>query len=172
MDWQQGIALVIGVVFVLGLLQSMFRQWRGGDVKVPLKGRLHAAREWLEANGYQIVRVRERSEWVGYYDSREFRKQYIADFIVKQGGKLYAVKIQSSRDTGLSGQKLRDNWYPLFMAFRVNGVLHLDLDKDQVHVADFDLKTPPFIVWRRVINRSLWFLAGMIVALAWFHAGS
>jgi|GEM_PF-4058794 len=172
MDWQLGFAIVVGVIFVLALVQSMFRQWRGGRNHIPLKGRLHVARQWLEDNDYQIVRVRERSEWIGYYDSREFRKQYIADFIVKQGGKFYVVKIHSSRDTGLSGQKLRDHWYPLYMAFQVDGVLHLDVEREQVHVVDFELRSPPFLLWRRVINRSLWFLAGMIVALAWFHVGS
>lgn len=171
MGWQQGIALVIGGLFVLLILRSMLRQWRQGDSKVPLRGRLHAAREWMQENGYHVVRVRQRSEWVGYYDSREFRKQYIADFIARKGAKYYAVKVLSSREKGLNGLKMRDQWFPLYMGFRVDGILHLDVDNERVHEVDFELKSPAFVIWRKIINRSLWFLAGMIVALAWFHGG-
>ncbi|QQE76964.1 hypothetical protein [Alicyclobacillus sp. SO9] len=170
MGWQQAAAILIGAAFVLLVLKSMFGQWRQSDNKTPLRGRFSTAKEWLEENGYKILKIRQRSEWVGYYDSREFRKQYIADFVVKKGAKSYAVKLQSARDKGLSGQKVRDMWYPLFTAFQVDGILHLDVDNDKVHLIDFQLKSPGFVRWRTFVNRSLWFLSGMIAALALFHA--
>jgi hypothetical protein len=169
MGWQVAIAIVIGAAFVLLVVRSMFQQWRSPDEQTPLRGRLSAAREWLEANGYQVVQVRARSEWIGYYDAREFRKQLIADFIVRQGAKYYAVKVASGRETGINGAKLRDQWYPLYTAFQVHGILHIDLDREQAHMVDFDLKPPRYVIWRKAVNRGLWLLSGVVIAFAWLH---
>jgi len=169
MQWRDGLAIVIGSIFVLWVSKSILLHVRQGAHETPLRGKLSAARDWLEENGYTIVRVRDRVEWVGYYDEKEYKKQFIADFIVRQGPKYYAVKVQNSRDKGVSGQKLRDNWYPLFVNFAVHGVLHLDVDAERAHVIDFDIHRPSYVRWRIFINRSLWFAAGMVVALAWLH---
>lgn len=169
MGWHDGIALIIGFGFVLIVIRSMFQHWHHTRSETPVKGKLNAAKEWLEENQYQVMRVRVRSEWIGFYDSREFRKQYIADFIVRKGGKYYAVKVLSTREGTLNGLKMRDLWYPLQQAFAVDGVLHLDLDHDKAHVVDFQLKSPSYVWIRKTIHRMLWLLAGMLLALMWFR---
>jgi hypothetical protein len=168
MPWMNGMAVIVGILLVWLVLRSMFRQWRQTD-SVPLRGKYKAAREWLEENGYQITRVRQRVEWIGYYDQRSFSKQLIADFIVRQGARYYAVKVVNARETGVNGQKLRDQWYPLYIAYGVHGVLHIDVDHEQVHVVDFSVKTPSYVLWRRILNRSLWLLSGIVIAFAWIH---
>lgn len=168
MGWQDFIAMLFGAIVVYWLVKSMFAQWFRQPT-VPLRGKLSAARDWLEENGYHIIRVRERGEWIGYYGERAFKKTLIADFIVRQGAKHYAVKLVGSRDQGVNGVKLRDQWFPLFAAFRVDSILHIDVDKEKIQVIDFDLKQPSYVLWRTALNRGLWFAAGAIVALAWFH---
>jgi hypothetical protein len=168
MQWRDVVALIVCGVIVWFVARSMFSQWRSGS-QVQLRGKMSSAREWLEANGYQIIRIRERCEWNGYYDEREFSKPLIADFVVRQGARLYAVKVLNARDQGINGAKLRDQWYPLYVAYGVHGVLHVDVDTERVHVVDFAVKSPPYVRWRRAANRSIWLLSGAVLALAWFH---
>jgi hypothetical protein len=168
MHWSDGLAIVIGCGFLYIIIRSITLQvWRNTDA--PLRGKQKAAQEWLEANGYKVLKVRERGRFISYYDSRAFEKQIIADFIVRHAGKLYAVKVQNAREQSVSGQRLRSDWYPLFAVLGVDGILHIDLERDEVHVIDFDVKSPSYVTWRKVTNRSLWFLSGVLIALAWFH---
>lgn len=168
MGWRDVFALLMCAGIVYWLVKSIFSQLRHRS-ETPLRGKLSAARDWLEANGYRIIRVRERGEWVGYYGDKAFKKSLIADFVVRKGAKSYAVKLVQSRDQGVNGVKLRDLWFPLYTAFHVQGILHLDVDQERVHVIDFEIKRPSYVLWRTVFNRMLWFLAGAVVALAWFH---
>jgi hypothetical protein len=161
-------ALVIAALLVYIVMKSMFRQW-GGEKQTPLRGKFRAAMDWLEENGYQVLRVRERAIWTGYYDSRQFERQLIADFIVRKGAKTYVVKLTSTRDKGVNGLKLRGDWQPLVTAFNVNGALQVDVENEQVHSIDFTLKSPSYVLWRRVLNRSLWFCAGVLAAVVWLH---
>ncbi|MCL6444726.1 MAG: hypothetical protein K6T83_14945 [Alicyclobacillus sp.] len=171
MWWLVAWSIFIGLILLWLLAKSMWLDWRQPGA-MPMPGRYQAARAWLEANGYHVVRTRQRSEWVGYYDKREFRKSVIVDFIVRQGAKYYAVKVVHSRDNreeNMSGLKLRDQWYPIVVAFRVHGVLHLDLDGEQVHLVDFELKAPAFVRWQVIFNRSMWLLTGVLITFAWLH---
>lgn len=168
MQWPEAFALVVCVGLVWFVFRSMLSQWRNHSTP-PLRGKMSTAREWLEENGYQVVRIRERCQWSGYYDEREFSKQLIADFVVRQGAKLYAVKVMNARDQAINGLKLRDQWYPLYIAYGVHGVLHMDVDAERVHMVDFSVKSPPYVRWRRVVNRSVWLLSGAVLALAWIH---
>lgn len=163
-------ALLIGVGVLLLVGHSIVSQWRTADKGVPLRGKYRAAMEWLEANGYRVIRTRERSTWVGYYGERQFQKQLIADFVVRQGAKTYAVKLASAREKGISGAKLRDSWFPLFVLYGVQGILHVDVEHEVVQIVDFDMKPPSRVVWARVINRSLWLLAGALLTLVVLHA--
>ncbi|MBX5436295.1 MAG: hypothetical protein IRZ33_03660 [Alicyclobacillaceae bacterium] len=169
MGWLDGLAWLLCGLLVLVVVRSLLV--RTGAERVPLHGRFHAAREWLEGNGYQVVRVRERAEWLGYYDDREFRKPLVADFIVRKGSRYYAVKLVSPRDPGVSGARLRDQWYPLWTAFDVSGILHIDLDSEQVHIIDFELKRPRYLHWRTVLNRGLWLISGVVITYAWLYRG-
>lgn len=168
MQWQDGVAILMGVALVFVVLRSMFSQWGGGK-EVPIRGKLRAASEWLEENGYQIVKVRQRAEWTGYYDAREFRKQLIADFVVRKGARTYVVKVLNARDQSVNGQRFRDQWQPLIEAFQVHGVLHIDVDKEQVHEVDYSIRSPKYVAGRKVINRALWMVSGALVALVWLH---
>jgi hypothetical protein len=168
MQWRDlfTMLLCIGIVYWLGKSLFMGRK-RGGET--PLRGKLSTARDWLEENGYQIVRVRERGEWIGYYGDKSFKKSLIADFVVRKGPKYYAVKLLQSRDQGVNGVKMRDQWFPLYVAFGVHGILHIDVDEERVQVIDFEWKSPQYVRWKTVVNRSLWFLLGVLVAMAWLH---
>jgi hypothetical protein len=168
MQWRDGIALIVCGGLIWFIARSMLTQWKSRG-STPLRGKMNKAREWLEENGYQVIRIRERCEWTGYYDEREFSKTLTADFIVRRAARLYAVKVVNARDHGINGLKLRDQWYPLYIAYGVHGILHVDVDTDRVHVVDFALKSPPYVHWRRVANRGTWLLSGALLALAWFH---
>lgn len=162
-------ALMIGLGILLLVTRSIIGQWRGRHTGTPLRGKHKAAHEWLEANGYQILRVRERGEWTGYYGARQFQKHLIADFIVRQGGKTYVVKLANARENGVNGAKLRDTWFPMYVVFGVKGILHVDVENEQAQLVDFDVKSPAYVVWSKIINRSLWLLSGMLIALVWLH---
>ncbi|RIV22994.1 hypothetical protein D2Q93_08500 [Alicyclobacillaceae bacterium I2511] len=168
MDWRDGGALLLAVGLLWILFRSLF--WhRRGNQQVPLKGKFKATREWLDGNGYQVLRVRERAEWAGYYDDRQFQKTLIADFIVRQGTHSYVVKIASERDKGINGVKLRDQWYPLVIAFGVHGVLHIDVDGERVHVIDFELKQPGYARRKRWIQHGTWLVMGILLAFVLSH---
>jgi hypothetical protein len=168
MGLRDALVVLLCAGIVLWFVRSIFSQWRNRS-ETPLRGKLSAAREWLEANGYRVLRVRERGEWIGYYGDKEFKRSLIADFIVRKGAKYYAVKLVQSRERGVNGAKLRDLWFPLYTAFQVQGILHVDVDQERVQVIDFEIKYPSYVLWRTVVNRSLWFLAGAVLALVWFH---
>ncbi|MDQ0188372.1 hypothetical protein JI721_15635 [Alicyclobacillus cycloheptanicus] len=170
MQLREAFALMIGLGVLLLVARSIINQWRGRGAGTPLRGKFKAAQEWLEANGYHILRVRDRGEWTGYYGTRAFHKHLIADFIVRQGGKTYVVKLASAREKGMNGAKLRDTWYPMYVVFGVKGILHVDVENEQVQVVDFEVKPPPHVVWSKVINRALWLLSGMLIALVWMHS--
>lgn len=161
-------ALVIAALLVYVVMKSMFRQW-GGEKQTPLRGKFRTAMDWLEENGYQVLRVRQRVKWTGYYDSRQFEHQLIADFIVRKGAKTYVVKLANTRDKGVNGLMLRGDWHPLVTAFNVSGALQVDVENEQVHSIDFTLKSPSYVLWRRVLNRLLWFGTGVLAAVVWLH---
>jgi len=168
MQWRDAIAVLVGAGFLWLVGKSLFMESKRRS-EIPLRGKFAAASEWLEENGYHIIRVRQRGEWIGYYGERAYKKSLIADFIVRQGARYYAVKLVSSRDRGVTGVKLRDQWFPVYVAFGVEGILHVDVESEKVHVVDFDVKSPRYVVWRKAVNRGLWFLSGAIVTLAWLH---
>ncbi len=168
MSWQDGIALLLAASLLWLVFRSLFWQQRGSQ-QVPLKGKFKAAREWLESNGYQVLRVRERAEWAGYYDGRKFQKTFIADFIVRQGTHSYVVKIVNEREKGINGVKLRDQWYPLVVAFGVNGILHIDVDAEQVHVIDFELKQPGYARRKRWVQHGVWMVVGILMGFVLSH---
>ncbi len=161
-------ALLIAVAFVWLVIKSMFRQW-GKEKQTPLRGKFRAAMDWLEENGYQIIRVRQRATWTGYYDRRQFERQLIADFIVRKGARTYVVKVTNARDKGVNGVKLRGEWHPLVEAFHVHGALQIDVENEQIHSIDFTMKSPSYVKWRKVLNRTLWFCAGAFTAVMWLH---
>jgi len=167
-QWQDGVAILIGAALVIMVLRSMFSQWGGGK-EVPVRGKLRAASDWLEENGYQIIKIQQRADWTGYYDAREFHKQLIADFIVRKAARTYVVKVLNARDQGVNGQRLREQWQPLIQAFHVHAVLHLDVDKERVHEIDFSIQSPKYVVGRKILNRVLWMIGGALVALVWLH---
>ncbi|MCL6594107.1 MAG: hypothetical protein K6T31_09040, partial [Alicyclobacillus sp.] len=101
---------------------------------------------------------------------RRFVRPLVADFIVRQGARYYAVRLARPRDPLVSGVKLRDEWYPLYVALGVHGILHVDVEEEQVQVVDFEVRQPSYLAWRRMVNRSLWFLGGALAALAWLHS--
>lgn len=161
-------ALLVAAALIWIVVKSMFKQW-GGDKQVPLRGKFRAAMDWLEENGYEIVRVRQRATWTGYYDNRQFERQLIADFIVRKGARTYVVKLSNTRDKGMNGIKMRGEWQPLVAAFHVSGALQIDVDNEQVHSIDFTTKSPPYVVWRKILNRALWFVSGALAAIIWLH---
>lgn len=169
MQIREAFALMIGVGVLLLVVRSILQQWRSRAPGTPLRGKFKAAEEWLEGNGYHIIRVRDRGEWTGFYGDRQFRKQLIADFIVRQGAKTYAVKLVSARERSVNGSKLRDTWFPMSIVFGVKGILHVDVENERVHIVDFELKSPRRVIWAKVINRGLWLLSGMLIALTWMH---
>lgn len=161
-------ALVIAALLVWLVMKSMFKQW-GKDKQTPLRGKFRTAMEWLEENGYQILRIRQRATWTGYYDNRQFERQLIADFIVRKGARTYVVKLANTRDKGMNGIKLRGEWQPLVAAFHVHGALQIDIDNELVHNIDFTTKSPGYVTWRKALNRLLWFLTGALTAIVWLH---
>lgn len=169
MQWSDFLVIIACVAFVGFILRSMFSQWRGIDSGVALKGKYQAAREWLEGNGYRVIRIREHAEWAGYYNEKEYRKQLVADFIVRHGPKMYAVKVSSARDEPITAQRMRDYWYLFYTVFGVHGVLHIDVAEERIAVIDFDVQFPRYVYWKKVINRTVWFLSGMIFTFILIH---
>lgn len=169
MQWQDALAMMLGLAVVSWVAWSILDHWRQSGARAQVRGKMKEAQDWLDGNGYRVVRARVRGEWIGYYDQRAFRKPLIADFVVRKGARYYAVKVMNARDQGVSGQRLRDQWYPLAVGLNVHGILHLDMERESVHVVDFDVRAPAHVMWRRVLNRSLWLLAGVVVALAWLN---
>lgn len=169
MQLREAFALLIGLGVLLLVARSIVHQVGSSNAGTPLRGKFKAAEAWLEENGYHIIRVRDRGAWTGYYGERQFNRQLIADFIVRQGAKTYAVKLASAREPSVNGARLRDTWFPMYVVFGVKGILHIDVEHEQVRVVDFELKPPRRVVWAKVINRALWLLAGMLIALTWMH---
>ncbi len=169
MQWRDLFALAGCLAMVYWLGKSVFFSKR--PTEVPLRGKLSAARNWLDDNGYQIVRVRDRVEFAAFYGDKEYKKSFIADFVVRKGAKYYAVKLASARDTGVSGAKLREQWFPVYVVFGVQGILRIDVDEERVQVIDFSWKTPGHLRRRAMMQRLGWFLLGVLVAMAWLHGG-
>ncbi|MCF8563606.1 hypothetical protein LLE49_02490 [Alicyclobacillus tolerans] len=165
---RDGLALLVGAALVLVVLRSLFSHWTHPEAGVPLQGKLHAARAWLEGNGYQVVRVRPHAQWSAFYDTQEFQKALSPDFIVRKGAKSFAVLVMQYDEKPVQDQ-IGENWYPLIHAFGVDGVLHIDVDRERVHSVDFEVKAPSYMMWKAVFNRVMWVLAGVLMALAWLH---
>ncbi|MCL6599844.1 MAG: hypothetical protein K6T81_14075 [Alicyclobacillus macrosporangiidus] len=161
-------AILFCALFALAVFRSLLNRMGQGS-QVPLEGHYQAARRWLEDNGYTIVAVHPQCEWHGYYGNEHYQWPLTADFIVRQGARYFAVILARERSETVTETELRAEWYPVSVAFGVHGLLHMDVDGEQVHQVDFELTHPPSLRWRRIVNRSLWFLGGMLAALALFH---
>ncbi|GGI95829.1 hypothetical protein GCM10010885_01880 [Alicyclobacillus cellulosilyticus] len=129
------------------------------------------ARAWLEQRGYHIVREGARAEWIGYVDARAFRKVLVADFLVAKGPRRYVVKLSNPMQPGppMNGSRLREDVYPLAVAFAANGVLWMDPDRQTVHEMDFEVRSPASVVWRRFGHRAGWLLSGALLMFIWLH---
>lgn len=144
--------------------QSLLRK----RVAPKLSGRYQAARQWLEGNGYEVLKEKCESEWTAYYDDRVYRVPLAADFIVRKGAHTYAVNAGSG-DSEMTVERLQSEGYPVCAAFGVDGLLVIDVEREAVHTADFELKHPSGFWVRRAMNRSLWLLSGVLIAFAWMH---
>lgn len=169
MDWSQIWALLIGIVVVGGTLRSLFKHWRSTPDGVPLQGWYQAAENWLQGNGYQVLRRRQKAHWSGYVDETEYKQALVADFIVRKAGSSYAVQV-GKWDFGLAlGAEMRANWFPICSAFRVDGVLFIDVDGEATHSIDFQVAPPSYVVWKHVMNRIIWLMSGVLMTFAWLH---
>jgi hypothetical protein len=170
METQDVLAILVAVVFVYGVTRSVWRWWQSKEQLTPLHGRPAAARDWLEKNGYHIVRTAERAVWYGYVDTREYVREWTVDFIVRKNARDYAVKLFDARRDSLSEDRLRSEWFPLFEACGVQGLILIDPDGEVVRHMEFVVRPPARVFWKRIGQRALWLAAGVVMALAWFHA--
>lgn len=176
-DREEGITMTfssafgaIGAAFVLGALVVLLRpHLERKATSPPLSDHLKRAEDWLQANGYHVVRGRQEAEWIGYHDNDEFRKLLAVDFIARKGADYYAVKVTQMAEVEVSGLRLREEWFPVWNAFSVKGILHLDVMEGRAHTIDFDLKVPRYVGVRRLGHRTGWVLAGALAMFAWLH---
>ncbi|MCL6517787.1 hypothetical protein [Alicyclobacillus sp.] len=162
-------AILLGAAFLLLVARSlMSRSWQ--STPVPLEGPHQAARRWLEDNGYIIVAVRPEAEWHAYHGAQHVQRTLFADFLVRQGARYFAVVLARNLTDGALESRLAADWYLITQAFGVEGLLHVDVENELVHEVDFELTHPPSYRWRQLLNRSLWFLGGVLFAFALFHA--
>lgn len=169
MHWSDVWFIAIGCFIVGMVLKSMFRHWQTPSELSPLEGWYKSTEKWLEGNGYQVLRRKQRAKWRGYLDTQEYEHALTADFIVRKDGKTYAVEVGAWNNELLSEDQLKSNWYPIYSAFGVEGILFVDVDHEAVHTVDFEVTSPSYVVWKRVFNRGLWLVSGVIVTFAWLH---
>lgn len=161
---------IFGAIVVVVVLFIVLRPRGHGISKAPdLNDHAERAQAWLATQGYVVVRGRQEAEWIGYHDKDEFRKLLSVDYIVRKGADYYAVKLTHTAGTEVSGLKLREEWYPLWNAFGVKGIIHLDVLENQSHTIDFEVKTPYYVRLRRLSLRSGLMATGALVMFAWMH---
>src|SRR5579875_660349 len=103
-----GIGVVIAVCIVIFVGISILKSLKTREVYPILQGHIQTTRDWLEKSGYEIVRVHDFGECIGYYDTQTIHKQLIADFIVRKHGRYYAVIVTCDEDESAMGDRLFD----------------------------------------------------------------
>lgn len=161
---------LLGAIIVIALIGAALRPRRTVVPKAPpLNHHAELAEAWLASQGYIVVRDRQEAEWIAYHDKDEFRKRLSVDYIVRQGASYYAVKLTQTSDIEVSGLRLREEWYPLWNAFGVKGIIQLDVYANQAHTIDFEIKQPRYVMLRRWSAKSSWLAAGAFMMFAWMH---
>jgi len=169
MDGNEIWAFLIGILVVGGTLRSIFVHWRSTPQGVPLQGWYQAAENWLQGNGYQVLRRGQKANWSGYVDATEYKEALVADFIVRKAGSSYAVQVGKWDSESSSGTELRTKWFPVCSAFRVDGVIFIDVDGEAIHNVDFEVASPSYVVWKQIMNRMMWLMSGVLMTFAWLH---
>ncbi len=130
-----------------------------------LNGHLHIARDWLEDNGYEIVRSSGIAGFSAYYDKEVIQEKLVADFIVRKFGKYYAVLVSEEKEQLLDKEQIFYTWYPIYSVFAVHGILEVNVHTEQIREIDFEISPPRFVSFRRVIQRAIWFASGIACAI-------
>lgn len=171
MSWLDVPFEAVSVSVVILVLRSIWVSWRNRENIEPPRGPKTQCQSWLIENGYDIVQVNDLAEWTAYIDSDTHRVEFLVDFIVRKYGKYYAVKVRHHGDPELTEAELRREWYPLTSIFGVSGAIYIDVEYERVQYIEFEIRSPRRVLVRRVVNRSLWFTAGLVVAVALMHQG-
>lgn len=169
MRWSEIFAILLCCIIVALVVKSIFRQWLVQPEGEPLAGWYHEAERWLQANGYEVVRRKQTASWFGYLDSHEYQEPLKADYIVHKDGKSYVVEVGAFDAELFSGKQIRSSWYPICSAFGVEGILFVDVNHETVHTVGFEVVSPSYVRWKRVLNRGLWLMSGVVMTFIWLH---
>lgn len=130
-----------------------------------MEGNLHIAGEWLCENGFDIVHRSRSAQFAVYWDKEVLQEKLVAHFIVRKAGKFYAVIVRNQEESSFNKEQVYSQWFPIFNAFAVHGVLELNIHTEHIRFINFEIASPRFVYWRRVMQRSIWFLSGVMCAI-------
>jgi hypothetical protein len=170
MAWLDVAAVGIAAATVAGTGASLVRYWRAPKGMTPLEGRRTHVREWFEQCGYEIVQTGERIVWRGYIDAAVCEQEWHVDFIIRKGAREYAVIVADDETLQAGPCSLCASWYPVCVALDVQGLLLVNPEGETVRQVEFELERPARVLRKRLLRRAGWIGAGVLMAMAWFHA--
>ncbi|WP_258110020.1 hypothetical protein [Alicyclobacillus sp. SP_1] len=142
------------------LRRTLRLAWSGMD------GHRTAARRFLEAQGYELIRQTETAGWIGYADMQSHEEKFFVDFIVRKDGAYYAVKVICAEgESESTAHTLLANCFPLYSLLDVKGILVVNLHRETLHILDYDVFIPKFVRWRRRFRLSGVFAVGVMIGM-------
>lgn len=159
-----------GFVYVLIVFLMVLWLWRPWKRKssttkdVPSSGKMV---NLLKDEGYEIVSGKVKMPLTLQIGERETDSVISADFLVKQHGRTYAVKIEREEGETLSAKRIREHYLSVCLAFQTDGVVIINTAKTRVKHVDISVRSP------LASSRLRWgltsFLLGVGVTFFWLY---
>ncbi|MBX6352939.1 MAG: hypothetical protein IRZ10_06345 [Thermoflavifilum sp.] len=162
------IVLAFACLWLTG--RSIVSHVKAARQSAPLEGRRTQVREWLMRSGYDVLPAVEPVVWRGYVDGEMVERTSRVDFIARRAGHEYAVVAADEATVAQPAEQLCAEWFPVRTALDVAGVLFVCPEGETVRVVEFEVQHPTRVRRRRWGRRAGLVLAGVLMALAWFHA--
>src|SRR5579875_909764 len=161
-----GLALLAACICVGIVIRSLCREWLYRDREVGVDGLKSVARKWLEENGYDILRIEGKAEYVGWVDDSQWSYSMSADFIARKNGREYAVFVTLEK---VPETEVNEKYFPLTVILGVHGELFVDVLHERIQRAEFSIAKPRGQLMRQWLHNLAWLSGGALVVFAWLH---
>lgn len=133
--------LIWGFLLGMVLMYVGNRQYRLYKRKKYLKRAKKAERDaigFLEKRGYHILERQLTRTLVIYLNGKPHESRIRADLLVRKGWKTYVVEVKSGQQGSGTLPNVRRQLLEYDLVFRPDGMLLLDMEKEQLKTVEFD----------------------------------
>lgn len=161
-----GLALVGALLCIFFLVRSLvFAMWFR-EKETSVQGALSQARNWLEDNGYSVLKVKGAARYTTEVDDLCMEYSENAPLIARKDGHEYAVLVEHDE---MPHELIHQRYFPLSTILGVRGVIVVDVVKERVRHVEFRVMKSRRYYIRQCVRNGVWFAGGALFVFGWLH---